>query len=132
MARRSALYQSVSRVRTDSGRIQRRRRAAGRSGSVAENIARSSDGVDQPQVPGPVDLAAEIADVDVHHVRLRVEVEPPHVLGQLRPALDAPDAAHEELEQRELPDRELHLPGAARYLARRGIEGEIAHLEERH
>src|SRR5262245_64312447 len=109
MASRSALYQSVRRVLTDSGRIQRRR-AVGRSGSVAENVACSSDGVDQPPLPRPVDLATEVADVDVHHVRLGVEVESTIVLRPHRPGLDATDVAHEELEQREFPERELDLP----------------------
>src|SRR5262245_12341659 len=105
MASRKALYQSVRRVRTESGRTQRGR-AIGRSGLDAEDVAGSSNGVDQAPLPRPVDLSPEVADVDIDHVRFGVEAETPHVLGQHRTGLDTPGVAHEELEERVLPDRE--------------------------
>src|SRR5262245_2946861 len=102
MASRMALYQSVSRVLTDSGRNQACR-GAGRSGLVAENVAGASQGVDQPPLVRSVDLPAEVTDIDIDHVRLGVEGEPPHVFGQHGASLDAPGVAHEVLEQRVLP-----------------------------
>src|SRR5262245_63965060 len=101
MASRRALYQSVRRVRTDSGRTQRRPTVA-RSGPGAEDVAGSSNGVDQSLLPGSVDLSTEVADVDIHHVRLWIEAESPDVLGQHRAGLDSSDVAHEELEERVL------------------------------
>src|SRR5215475_10259472 len=101
MASRSALYQSVRRVRTERGRNQPPR-TVGRSGPIAENVARCSDGVDQPPISGPVDLPAKVADVNVDDVRLGIEAEAPHVLGQHRAGLDASDVPHEELEERVL------------------------------
>src|SRR5262245_28398074 len=130
MARRMALYQSVRRVRTDSGRSQRPR-GSGRSGLVAENVAGSPDGVDQPALPRPVDLAAEVADVDVDHARLGVEAESPDVLGQHGARLDAPGVTHEVLEQRVLPHGELDLPVPAGHLASGRIEGQVDDLQER-
>src|SRR5262245_44632397 len=87
MASRMALYHSVRRVLTESGRSHRRRERPG-SGLDTKDVAGSSHRVDQAPLPRSVDLPAEVADVDVHDVRFRIEVESPYVLRQHRSRLD--------------------------------------------
>jgi hypothetical protein len=53
------------------------------------------------------ELASEISDVDVDHVRSGVEVVPPDVREQLLSGQHLAGMTHERLEQRELPCRQL-------------------------
>src|SRR5262245_54969756 len=103
MASRSAPYQSVRRVRIDSGRRQRRpgagRPGAGSSGLAAEDVAGPSQSVDESPLSRAVDLATEVADVDIDHVGPGVEAEAPDVLGERGARLDAARMAHEALEE---------------------------------
>src|SRR2546428_12519840 len=78
-----------------------------------------------------VDLPAQIADVHVDDVALRVEVEPPHVLDQHRPCEDAAGVSHEVFEQRPLPCGVLDPPPGSLDLARGGVEREIGQAQYR-
>jgi hypothetical protein len=55
---------------------------------------------------GGVELAPQIADLDVDHIRLRHEVEISHILEQHRPGHDRPRSAHEIFEQGEFSRQE--------------------------
>src|SRR5262249_19450424 len=124
MPSRMALYQSVRRVRIENGCTRR-------SGLQAQHVSRASNRVKQPALALAVDLAAEVADVHVDDVALRVEVEPPHVLGDHGPRQHAVDIAEEVLEQRVLARGERDAARATGGGARGGIEREIVELDNR-
>src|SRR5262245_25647615 len=123
MQNRMALYQRVSRVRMDSGLTPR-------SPLGAQHVARSPERVEQPPLALAVDLAPEVADVDVDDVALGVEVEAPDVLGDHRPRQHAPHVAEEVLEERVLASGQDDAPLAAGDGAGGGVQGEVAQLED--
>src|SRR3989449_2369854 len=89
---------------------------SGRRTSVGvrpQHVPGAAHRVEQPRVPRAVDLAAQVADVDVHDVALGVEVQSPHVLGEHRTREDASGIAQEVLEERVLARGELDAPAAA-------------------
>src|SRR4051794_27729178 len=92
----------------------RRRRSAGResagdssSAILAQPVARAADRLDRPDPEGPVDLLAQVAHVDLDDVRALPGPEVPGGVEQLALAEHLARAAHQRLEQRELPRREL-------------------------
>src|SRR5215510_11264051 len=130
MTSRTSEYQMVRRLLMDRGRISRRPSACSWPSVVGlQRVAGSSHGAEQGVFPFPVDLAPQIAHVDVNHVALGIEVESPHVLGDHGTGQDAPGIAHEVLEQRVLPRGEGNPPLAPAHGAARGIEEEIAHAQ---
>src|SRR5579863_724264 len=54
-----------------------------------------------------IELAAQVADLDVDDVGLRHEFEIPHVLEQHRPGHDLAGATHEVFQQGEFPRQEI-------------------------
>src|SRR5208282_6386607 len=72
--------------------------------------AGGADVDDQPQLAAGVDLAPEIADVDVDDVGLRQELVVPDVLEQHRPRDDLVGPAHEVFEQLELARQQIDAP----------------------
>src|SRR5262245_7782139 len=87
-------------------------RRAGRDGSArrAEPVAGAADGAEQARLAVVLELAAQVADVDVDHVRRRDEVVAPDVLGDLGPAEDAVGVAQEVLQDRVLLAGHLDQP----------------------
>src|SRR5208282_6032838 len=79
--------------------------------------AGGADVDDQPQLAAGVNLAPEIADVDVDDVGLRQELVVPDVLEQHRPGDDLVWPAHEVFEQLELARQQIDAPIAAPDLA---------------
>src|SRR5580698_9524419 len=57
---------------------------------------------------GRVELAPQIADLDVDDIRLRHKVEIPNIFEQHRPGHDLPWAAHEIFEQAEFPRQQIN------------------------
>src|SRR5262245_31309155 len=129
MARSAPTYQSVSRARIESGLTTRLSSRASRL--VLEHVADPAHRVQEPPLALPLDAAAEISDVDVDHVALRIEVEPPDVLGQHGPRQHAAGVAQEVLEQRVLARRQLDAAGPAPHLAGAGVEREVGQPEDR-
>ena len=77
--------------------------------------------------PGAVELAAQVADVDVDDVAAGVEVDAPHRVEELLAREHLARVAHEVLEQRELAARQVDLDVvAARGDAGLGVEREVA------
>src|SRR5207253_10022288 len=76
-----------------------------------------------------VDLAAQVADVDVDDVRAVLVGEVPGVLEQVQPREDLARPAHERLEERELLRRQVDLARAAPGTAGRRVEAQVADLE---
>ena len=75
--------------------------------------AGGADVDDQPRLAAGVDLAPEIADVDVDDVGLRQKFVVPDVLEQHRASDDLVGPAHEVFEQLELAWQEIDAPVAA-------------------
>jgi lysylphosphatidylglycerol synthetase-like protein (DUF2156 family) len=69
---------------------------------AAEPVPGAADGLDGVAPERPVDLVAQVADVDVDDVRRAGEGEVPHVLEQVRPAEHDTGVAHELGEEGEL------------------------------
>src|SRR5947209_9260991 len=93
----------------------------------AQGIADTTDCLDQWLVRGRVDLLAEIADVDVHHVAPDVGIAP-NVLAQLIPRDHMARAMDHELEQGILPARELDLLGSTPHAMCGGVHLQICNL----
>src|SRR5215210_699327 len=95
----------------------------------AQAIARAAHGLDRLDAERPVDLLAQVADVDVDDVRAVLVLAIPRVLEQLEAVEDLAGAAHERVEQGELLGRQLDLGLPAPDPPRRGVEPEVARLE---
>src|ERR1700691_2128695 len=66
-----------------------------------------SDIDDEAPAAARIELAAQIADLDVYDIGLRHEFEIPHILEQHRPSHDPVGAAHEILKEGEFPRQEI-------------------------
>src|SRR4029453_1206234 len=73
-------------------------------------IARSPDGLDRRPPERAVELVAQAPDVHLDDVGVAFEVDVPHVVQDLALGHDAARPAHQELEGRQLPRRQLALP----------------------
>ena len=87
---------------------------ADRHRAALEPVARAAHGLQRLQAEGRVDLLAEVAHVHLDDVGVAGEVDPPHVVEDLRLRRDAAVLAHQVLEQRELacsePDVDVLAP----------------------
>src|SRR5919109_4685287 len=92
-------------------------------------VAGAAHGLERAAAERLVDLAAQVANVDVDDVGACVVREVPGVLEQVQPGEHLAWPAHERLQQRELLGRERDLLVAAPDLPRRGVEREVADLE---
>src|SRR5205809_5676091 len=104
---------------------------AGSSSAVlAEAVADPAYGLDRTAAERPVDLVAQVADVDVDEIGAGLEAELPGALEQLasRQSLAAP--TQQEFEHGELLRRQLELRLAAPGAAGRRIEAQVARLEQ--
>src|SRR5919106_6328208 len=116
-------------VRADS----RARNDGGRSGIVsmpsaavgAQPVAGTPHGLDRTAPERPVDLVAEVADVDVDHVGGAVVREVPDVFEDRRPAEDVALAAQQQLQYGELAGRQVDRRLAAPYRVTGGIQLQI-------
>src|SRR5947207_10987961 len=127
MARRAPVYQIVSRERIDSGLTALSSSRASRL--VPEHVPDAAHGVQEPALSLLFDPTAEIADIDVDHVALGVEVEPPDMLGQHGPGEHAAGVAQEVLEQRVLAGRQLDPPATTPDFASARVESEVGQPE---
>ena len=90
-----------------------------------EPVARPSDGVDRGPSERPVDLATQVADVDLDDVGIAVEVVIPDVAEDLTLRPHLPRVSHEVFENRELTARQLDVSVAAGHPARARVEAEV-------
>src|SRR5690606_32273459 len=94
-------------------------------------VADAAHRLDERAVEATVNLVAQVVDVDIDHVRERVEVVLPDSIDDLRAGERPPGVAHEVLEQGELFRCEFdHLPAAARLMPEE-IEREVGNLQDR-
>src|SRR5262245_50237023 len=94
---------SARRPRIDSpGTNESGSDATGSPAVGAEAVAGAADGLDRVAPERPVDLLAQVADVDVDDVRRPLEREVPHVLEDRGAAEHRALVAQEQFEQREL------------------------------
>src|SRR5271154_1227018 len=69
--------------------------------------ANGADIDDEAPDAGRIELAAQVADLDVNDIGLRHEFEIPHILEQHRPGHDLPGAPHEIFQQGEFPRQQI-------------------------
>src|SRR5215210_6659675 len=101
------------------------RLAIGRVQAVADVANR----LDWPLAIVLAELAAQVADVDLQHLRARVEVEPPDRVEDLLPREHLVRVARQIREQLELARRELHLAPLALHAAGAQVDPHAARLE---
>src|SRR5215472_671104 len=108
----------------------RHHRDTARSSPVGgELVARAADGLQRPAAERAVDLAPQVARVDLDHVGIHRVVGVPDVLEQGGLGHHLPGPAHQVFEQGELPRRQLDRGLAAAYLPGARVEGEVAGLQ---
>src|SRR2546430_1253262 len=117
---------SVSKVRSPRVAFNR---AWGESGRVVTGGGPQRKGGRPSGSSNWEESPAEIADVDVDHVALGVEVEPPDMLGQHGPGEHAAGVAQEVLEQRVLAGRQLDPSAATPDFASARVESEVGQPE---
>src|SRR4051794_9249198 len=120
----------VSRTRTVWGNQRRFGRDLSSSDIGEELVARAAHRLDRLDPERRVDLLAEVADVDLDHVRVAGEVDAPHVVEDLRLRRHVAVLAHEVLEQRELAGGEAHVGLLAPAATGAGVELERPHTED--
>src|SRR5258706_13716017 len=100
------------------------------AGLVPQPIADAADRFNGRSRERPVDLVAQVADVDVDDVRIALEREVPDVLEQLPARERLSRMLHQVLEERELLRCQIDATVAAsdRVLGR--IEGQVTDLED--
>src|ERR671916_1357134 len=96
-----------------------------------EPVTGATDGGYEGGLPAPIQLVAQVADVDVDYVGAGVERVIPDGGEDLLPTHDLPRVAHEVLEQGELAAREVHLLLPAPDPVREEVDLEIPHLYPR-
>src|SRR5271155_846437 len=69
--------------------------------------ANGADVDDEAPDAGGIELAAQVADLDVDDVGLRHELEIPHILEQHRSGHDLAGAPHEIFQQGEFPRQQI-------------------------
>src|SRR6266540_3258633 len=112
-------YQAVSAVRTPSRRLRT-------AHLVAQPIAVAAQRLDERRRALLVELAPQIADIDVDDVAFAVELPAPHPLGDLRAAQRLAGMAQQILEHGELARCQRDRLGAVRYGARAEIHRDTA------
>src|SRR5205807_6718872 len=90
-----------------------------RSSFLLQDVPNTAHGLQQTAPSALLELLANIADVDVHHVATRAEIKAPDGVEQLLPAEHLPGIAHEVLEQVEFLGGCRDQLIAAPHLARR-------------
>src|SRR5437879_13597835 len=95
---------------------------------LPQAVAHPAHGLDRVAPERTVDLLAQVADIDVDHVRAALERKIPRAVEQLRAREGDARATHEQLEQRELLGRESELVLAAPSAVRSRIEPELPDL----
>src|ERR1700730_12617105 len=124
---RIAVYQGVSRARTEWNIS-----APGVGGSRFrfEHIARSANCMDE--LPGRdfFHVPAKPIDVRLDQIGERIELLPPHVLGDLLPSHDAPAVPREVLQHGVLLGRQGERLSIDAHPMRAGIDLQLADLED--
>src|SRR5438105_13881856 len=96
---------------------------------LLEAVADAPYGLDRVAAEGPVDLLAQIADVDVDDVRAALIRHVPGSFEELCASECGAGATHEELQQRELLRREIELRLAAPGAVCGGVEAQVPDLD---
>src|SRR6266700_2247457 len=98
----SSTYHAVNRSRT-LPQVRRLRLVCG----IAEPVAHPAHRMQEGAVKATIDLAPEIADVDIDDIGITEEVEVPDVFGNLRAGKHVPGMAHEVFQEGELARAQL-------------------------
>src|SRR5215468_2928649 len=98
----SSTYHAVNRSRT-LPQVRRLRLVCG----IAEPVAYPAHRLQEGAVKATVNLAPQIADVDIDNIGIAEKVEVPDVLGNLRAGEHMPGMTHEIFQEGELPRAQL-------------------------
>ncbi|KRC42390.1 hypothetical protein ASE24_21175 [Nocardioides sp. Root224] len=109
-------------------RVARARRLS-RPGVVDEPVADEADGLERAASERLVDALSELPDVHLDDVRVAVVREVPDVAQDRRLRQHLTLVSHQELQERELPRRQLHRYVAAPGLVRRRVQTQVTDLE---
>jgi hypothetical protein len=85
--------------------------------------------VEQARLPGRLQLAAQVEDVDLDHVGVGGEFVAPHPGQQLLAPQDLARPAHEGQQQLELPPGQVDAPAAPRHLQRQPVHDQVAQAQ---
>src|ERR671915_507784 len=119
---------SVNRAR----RLRRRHQRRGRSAAIAgQPVSGAAYGLHRPAPERSVDLAAQIADVDLDHVDIPVVVSVPDMVEDLGLGDHLTAAPQQELQQGELARGQLDRDAAAGNLPGGGVEPQVAGCQHR-
>src|SRR5258708_11249707 len=112
-------YQAVRRPASDHGR-----KPSNRSWSAlgAKYIAKPPHGVDEFALERIVDLGPQPADVDVDDVGVAVEVDVPHLLGDVGPRQRLAGMLGEQRQEHELLRRQVDRLSRARHALPPGLD----------
>src|SRR5215471_6442542 len=116
---------------SEARRLRRRhhRDTAWSSPVGGELVASAADGQQRAAAERAVDLAPEVARVDLDHVGIDRVVSVPDVLEQGGLGHHLPGPAHQVFQQRELPRGQLDFGLAAAHLPGTWVEGQVAGLQ---
>src|SRR5882672_3745816 len=116
-------YQAVRAARTVRRRLLRTPRL------VSQPVAVAPQRLDDRWRAGLVELAPQVADIDIDDVGLTVELPAPHALGDLGSAERLPGMAQQVFEYGELARRQHDLLRTARHSARTEIHRNVSRDE---
>src|SRR6266567_2223236 len=91
----------------------------------ADLIANAANRANQSAAVSSIDLAAEIVDVHIHHIRGGVKIEIPNVLDDGRAGNGLALTAHQEFKQREFPGAEVDPVTCAAHAVADAVEFEV-------
>jgi len=77
-----------------------------------------------------IHFAPQVVDVDVHHIRHRIEIELPHLLHNSRPRDRLSRVPHQELQQRKLLRAKLNVVPVTSYGVIHAIQRQIGHCKD--
>src|SRR5215813_10414842 len=96
---------------------------------LREHVALSPPRVNERGGEALVQLLAQSSDVNIDHVRERIKVLVPDMLGDLTAGYDHSSSQHKELEKRVLFRRQIDDASAPGYGVTRSVQREVRNLE---
>src|ERR1700722_2101659 len=118
----------MRRTRSDTRLMARPVRSPRRVIRLTQDVTDQADGVNE-RCAVLLQLATQVTDVGLDHVRLPAEVVVPDVVEYLRLRQDVPGIEHEVAQQVELGRRELDVDAPSSDLMRRLVELEVGEAE---
>src|SRR5262249_39293497 len=94
-------------------------------------VAHPAHRMEEGAVKATINLAPEIADIDIDDIGITEEVKVPDVLGNLCAGEHVPGMAHEIFQEGELPRAQLDQASATMDLAPGGVHSKVTEVQDR-